>query len=81
MKSKYLYISILLGGLTITGCEDFLDQTNTTSLNQEAFFDSDKAVEAATAPLYNYVWASFNEKFYYGMCAGRANNIKEQWAS
>ena len=81
MKSKYLYISILLGGLTITGCEDFLDQTNTTSLNQEAFFDSDKAVEAATAPLYNYVWASFNEKFYYGMGDGRANNITAQWSS
>ena len=81
MKSKYLYISILLGGLSLSGCEDFLDQTNTTNLNQEAFFDSDAAVLAATAPLYNYVWASFNEKFYYGMGDGRANNITAQWSS
>ena len=81
MKSKYIYISILLGGLTLSGCEDFLDQNNTTSLNQESFFDSDAAILAATAPLYNYVWASFNEKFYYGMGDGRANNITAQWSS
>lgn len=81
MKNKYIYISILLTSLALSSCEDFLDQENTTSLNQETFFDSDEAVAAATAPLYNYVWATFNEKFYYGMGDGRANNITAQWSS
>jgi hypothetical protein len=66
--------------VALTGCEDYLEQENTTSLNQETFFDSDDAVEAATAPLYNYVWYNFNEKFYYGMGDGRANNITAQWS-
>ncbi len=81
MKNKYIYISILLTSLALSSCEDFLDQENTTSLNQETFFDSDEAVAAATAPLYNYVSATFNEKFYYGMGDGRANNITAQWSS
>jgi hypothetical protein len=64
----------------LSGCEDFLEQENTTSLSQENFFESDDAVEEATAPLYNYVWYNFNEKFYYGMGDGRANNITAQWS-
>jgi hypothetical protein len=71
---------MLLGMVTLQSCEDYLEQENTTSLNQETFFDSDDAVEAATAPLYNYVWYNFNEKFYYGMGDGRANNITAQWS-
>ncbi len=81
MKRKYLYILMMAGGISLNSCEDFLDQNNSTNLNQESFFDSDKAVEAATAPLYNYVWANFNDKFYYGMGDGRANNITAQWSS
>lgn len=82
MKRKYLLISAaVLGVMTISGCEDFLEQENTTNLNQETFFDSEEAIEAATAPLYNYVWANFNEKFYYGMGDGRANNITAQYSA
>jgi hypothetical protein len=80
MKSKYIYISMLLGALTMTSCEDFLEKENTTSLNQETFFDSDEAIESATAPLYNYVWNDFNGKFYYSMGDGRANNITAQYS-
>ena len=75
MKNKYLLLAILTGSISLTGCEDFLDQKNTHDLNQETFFDSDAAVQAATAPLYNYVWNEFNDKFYYGMGDGRSNNI------
>jgi hypothetical protein len=71
---------MLLGALTMTSCEDFLEKENTTSLNQETFFDSDEAIESATAPLYNYVWYDFNDKFYYGMGDGRANNITAQYS-
>lgn len=75
MKTKYLLLVVLAGSVSLTSCEDFLDQKNTHDLNQGTFFDSDAAVRAATAPLYNYVWNEFNDKFYYGMGDGRANNI------
>lgn len=80
MKTKYLLLAILAGGISLTGCEDFLDQQNTHDLNQQTFFDSDAAVRAATAPLYNYVWNEFNDKFYYGMGDGRANNITASYS-
>ncbi len=81
MKNSTIFIIAALSGfLAVTSCEDFLTHDNTTNANQETFFDSDKAVAAATAPLYNYVWYSFNEKFYYGMGDGRANNITARWS-
>lgn len=80
MKNKYIYLPLLAGIVSLTGCSDFLDQKNTHDLNQETFFDSDQAIQAATAPLYNYVWAGFNDKFYYGMGDGRANNITAQYS-
>lgn len=80
MKTKIVVILTLSGLLAMTSCEDFLTHDNTTNANQETFFDNDKALEAATSPLYNYVWYSFNEKFYYGMGDGRANNITARWS-
>lgn len=73
--------SILTAGLSFTSCaEDFLDQENTTSINAETFFDSDDAIDKAMYPLYNYVWNSFNDKAYYGMGDGKANNITAQYS-
>lgn len=81
MKTKYIISTIALTGvLALTGCEDFLEQKNTHDLNQQTFFDSEAALQATTAPLYNYVWAGFNDKFYYGMGDGRANNITAQYS-
>lgn len=81
MKKKYNILAIALTGiLSLTGCEDFLEQNNTHDLNQQTFFDSEAALRAATAPLYNYVWAGFNDKFYYGMGDGRANNVTAQYS-
>ena len=81
MKTKYIISTIALTGvLALTGCEDFLEQKNTHDLNQQTFFDSEAALRAATAPLYNFVWAGFNDKFYYGMGDGRANNITAQYS-
>lgn len=80
MKKKYIISAILTGAISLSGCEDFLEQKNTHDLNQETFFDSEAALQAATAPLYNYVWAGFNDKFYYGMGDGRANNITAQYS-
>ena len=82
MKTKiYLFGSLLAVGLLTTSCaEDFLDQENTTSPNAETFFNSDEAIDQAMYPLYNYVWNSFNDKGYYGMGDGRANNITAQYS-
>lgn len=80
---KIIAMSLIASAaLAITGCgEDFLDHPkNTTSLNQETFFDSDDAINQATAPLYNYVWSNFNGKLYYSMGDGRANNITAQYS-
>ncbi len=66
----------------LTSCvDDFLEQENTYQLNQQTYFDSDEAVNSAVLPLYNYVWYSFNDKFYYGMGDGRANNITAQYSN
>jgi len=83
MKTKILFIAALLGtGMMTTSCSgDFLNQQNTTNLNQDTFFDSDEAVSEATSTLYNYVWNSFNGKLYYSMGDGRSNNITAQWSS
>ena len=71
----------LAGTLALGSCaDDFLSQENSYQLNQETFFDSDEALTAATAPLYSYVWYNFNDKFYYGMGDGRANNITAQYS-
>lgn len=82
MKKKFsIYAMAFAGVLSLSGCaEDFLDQDNTYQLNQETYFDSDDAVRSATSALYSYVWYDFNDKFYYGMGDGRANNITAQYS-
>lgn len=81
MKNKILIlVAMLAGAMFFTSCEDFLTSTNTTSANQETYFDSDEALETATAPLYNYVWHSFNDKLYYSMGDGRSNNLTARWS-
>lgn len=61
--------------------DDFLEQENTYELSQQSYFDSDDAANSAALPLYNYVWYNFNDKFYYGMGDGRANNITAQYSN
>lgn len=71
-----------VAGLTLCSCaDDFLDQNNSHQLSQTTFFDSDEAVQKAVWPLYSYVWYDFNDKFYYGMGDGRANNITAQYSN
>lgn len=81
MKKTILYTIALAGGMTLTSCVgDFLDQENSYQLSPETFYDSEASLLAATSPLYNYVWYDFNDKFYYGMGDGRANNITAQYS-
>ena len=73
---------ILAGTLAWGSCaEDFLDQTNSYQLAQDNFFSSNEAVAQEIYPLYSYVWYMYNDKFYYGMGDGRANNITAQYSN
>ena len=81
MKNKILILVAMMAGVAIfASCEDFLTSTNTTNANQETYFDSDEALETATAPLYNFVWSNFNGKLYYSMGDGRSNNLTARWS-
>lgn len=80
MKSQ-IYVFVALAGMfSMSSCSDFLDQTNTYQASEETFFDTNEAVSQATAPLYNYVWNSFNGKFYYSVGDGRSNNLTARWS-
>ena len=82
MKTSIFKYTIALAGiLSLASCaEDFLDQKNSYQLSQDNFFTSDDAVSQAITPLYDYVWYMFNDKAYYGMGDGRANNITAQYS-
>lgn len=82
MKTNIFKSTILMAvALVLTSCaEDFLDQKNSYQLSQDNFFTSDQAVSQSITPLYNYVWYMFNDKAYYGMGDGRANNITAQYS-
>ena len=81
MKHKILIFTALAGLISMSSCSDFLEQKNTYQANEDAFFDSNDAVSQGTSPLYNYVWNSFNGKFYYSVGDGRSNNLTARWRS
>lgn len=62
--------------LTMTGCsDDFLEIKPNDRITLESYFTSDSELRAATAGLYGKVWFDFNDKFYWALGDGRANNI------
>jgi len=77
MKLKNKVILIVFAGLmpVFTGCEDFLDFTPNDRETLDNFFQSPQDLKTATAGLYNKVWFDFNDKFFYGLGDGRANNL------
>ncbi len=82
MKTNILKYTLAIAGiLSFSSCaKDFLEQKNTYQISQDNFFDNDEAVSQAVMPLYSYLWYDFNDKFYYGMGDGRANNITAQYS-
>lgn len=43
MKNKIFILAALVTTFVLSGCEDFLTQSNSTNPNQETFFDSEEA--------------------------------------
>lgn len=68
-----LFAAILL--FVSYGCSNELDIEPNDQIAKENFFQSEADFKAATAPLYNRVWFSFNDKFYFGLGDGRSYNL------
>ena len=80
MKSK-IYLALSFAALMgFASCSDYLEQNNSYQASGDGFFESDDAINQATAPLYNYVWNTFNDKFYYSVGDGRSNNLTARWS-
>ncbi|SFZ92265.1 Starch-binding associating with outer membrane [Flaviramulus basaltis] len=77
MKTKKYIHHFLFVGLFISlfNCSDNLDIAPSDQIAKENFFKSEDDFLAATGPLYNRVWFSFNDKFYFGLGDGRSNNL------
>ena len=65
--NKYFYALALVASLSFTGCGDFLDTENNSSITGENFYQSEDDFNVATTALYNKVWFDFNDKFYYSL--------------
>lgn len=61
--------------LSVTSCDDHLVIEPDDRITLDNFFTSESDLKAATAGLYSKVWFDFNDKFYYALGDGRANNI------
>jgi hypothetical protein len=74
--NKILMMMTVIVGLSITSCDDeFLEIQPNDRITLDNFFASENDLRSATAGLYSKVWFDFNDKFYYALGDGRANNI------
>ncbi|MDT0648642.1 RagB/SusD family nutrient uptake outer membrane protein [Autumnicola edwardsiae] len=69
---KLLLATLIFGSYS---CSDDLEIEPNDRIAKENFFQSEEDFQAATAPLYNRVWFSFNDKFYFGLGDGRSYNL------
>jgi len=76
MKIKKILTIMAIAGLGISSCDDgFLEVSSNDTITLDNFFTSESDLRVATAGLYGKVWFDFNDKFYYALGDGRANNI------
>ncbi|MDT0643563.1 RagB/SusD family nutrient uptake outer membrane protein [Zunongwangia sp. F363] len=77
MSTNKLFLKLLLATIFVSSysCSDDLEVAPNDVIVKENFFNSEADFRAATAPLYNRVWFSFNDKFYFGLGDGRSYNL------
>ncbi|MDT0690380.1 RagB/SusD family nutrient uptake outer membrane protein [Salegentibacter sp. F188] len=77
MSTNKIFYKLLIATLFFGSysCSDDLDIEPNDQIARENFFQSEADFQAATAPLYNRVWFSFNDKFYFGLGDGRSYNL------
>lgn len=73
--SKTILMLAMVCMFGLVSCEDDLNVEPTDQITRENFFQSEEDFQAATAALYNRVWFSFNDKFYFGLGDGRSYNL------
>ncbi|MEH6406726.1 MAG: RagB/SusD family nutrient uptake outer membrane protein [Leeuwenhoekiella sp.] len=73
-KIIYTLLTVILLAANYS-CSDDLDIEPEDQITRENFYQSEEDFQAATAPLYNKVWFSFNDKFYFGLGDGRSYNL------
>lgn len=72
---KNIALSLLAGSLLLTSCgSDFLDKVPEGSYNIDNYYESDAALEAATASLYNRAWFNYNSDMALATGSMRAND-------
>ena len=78
---KYLctIAAALLLTMTVSCSGDFLDKTPEGEYIEDNFYDSDEALYASTAPLYNRAWFDYNTRGMLLLGSIRANDVYGQW--
>ncbi|MFD1628862.1 RagB/SusD family nutrient uptake outer membrane protein [Pseudopedobacter beijingensis] len=72
--TRYIGIAALMGCVPLQqSCKDFLDITPNDQIVGESL--TAENLPSLTSPLYNVVWADFNEKFYFGLGDGASYNL------
>ncbi len=72
---KNIFKTLFVAGLLFGSYGCSLDVEPNDQIAKENFFKSEQDFRAATAPLYNRVWFSFHDKFYFGLGDGRSYNL------
>ncbi|MDR1654232.1 MAG: RagB/SusD family nutrient uptake outer membrane protein [Prevotellaceae bacterium] len=73
MKKIFLIITALCA-IIFASCSDFLDLESNDIITGEAL--SEEKLDELTAPLYNFVWFSFNDKFNIAIGDAMSYNVE-----
>ena len=79
IKSKALISAIGLGVLLSSCSDDFLERAPEGQYVADTFFQSDAALAAATAPLYNRAWFDYNKRPAVPIGSLLANDAYNPW--
>lgn len=72
---KYICIIIAISTFLASCSDSFLNRTPEGNYTVDNFYTSDEALSAATAPLYNRAWFSYNERSIVAIGSCRANEV------
>lgn len=77
---KYRLLFLISSLFMLTACSDsFLDRAPEGNYVDVTYYTSDKALEQATAPLYNRAWFDFNQRSIVPLGSNRANDNYSKW--
>jgi len=77
-KIKFIIFS-LITLLTFSCSDDFLNYVDQNKISADVFYKSTTQLRQATAPLYNIVWHSYNEKAAMSIGDALGGNVECPW--